>query len=186
MSETATEAQKWAANVNLHPTAKSILMALADRSDAGGRCRSTTSKGLRRWTGRSSSTITKALRDMQGLGLVEVVQDVDLYDISINIGAGIPGQDQLFERVFYSSDRSGTPGRRMKSARWHKLQAAVLARDNYTCRYCGVRNLPLCCDHMIPLSRGGTNAIVNLAAACSSCNISKRDRTPFEWEGRPQ
>jgi 5-methylcytosine-specific restriction endonuclease McrA len=61
------------------------------------------------------------------------------------------------------------------------LRAAVLNRDNHTCVYCGSTAAPLHCDHMIPYSRGGHTSLDNLAAACMSCNTSKRDRTPEEW-----
>lgn len=37
-------------------------------------------------------------------------------------------------------------------------------------------------DHVIPLSRGGTNFISNLLPACVSCNSKKRDRLFSEWK----
>lgn len=36
-------------------------------------------------------------------------------------------------------------------------------------------------DHLIPLSRGGTNWPENLALSCGYCNMSKRDKTPDEY-----
>jgi len=36
-------------------------------------------------------------------------------------------------------------------------------------------------DHIIPLSRGGSNWPDNLVIACPSCNTSKRDKMPYEW-----
>lgn len=38
-------------------------------------------------------------------------------------------------------------------------------------------------DHVIPLSRGGTNDLSNLVLACPPCNLSKNDRLPHEWPG---
>jgi 5-methylcytosine-specific restriction endonuclease McrA len=35
-------------------------------------------------------------------------------------------------------------------------------------------------DHVIPLSRGGTNWPANLRPSCARCNLSKYDRTPRE------
>lgn len=35
-------------------------------------------------------------------------------------------------------------------------------------------------DHIIPLSRGGTNWPANLAIACEHCNLSKGPKLPFE------
>lgn len=36
-------------------------------------------------------------------------------------------------------------------------------------------------DHVIPLSRGGSNGPDNLVVACPFCNQSKNDRLPEEW-----
>lgn len=35
-------------------------------------------------------------------------------------------------------------------------------------------------DHMLPVSRGGSNDFTNLVIACFACNHRKRDRTPEE------
>ena len=62
----------------------------------------------------------------------------------------------------------------------------LFARDQYMCQYCG-RHLielkpreSLTRDHLIPLSRGGTNEWINVVAACSSCNTRKGNRMPEE------
>ena len=44
---------------------------------------------------------------------------------------------------------------------------AVLARDAYTCQYCGRESHGLTVDHVIPRSRGGTSAWDNIVAACA-------------------
>lgn len=36
-------------------------------------------------------------------------------------------------------------------------------------------------DHVIPLSRGGLNAIANIVRCCTSCNRRKGRRLPSEW-----
>ena len=55
----------------------------------------------------------------------------------------------------------------------------VFQRDNHTCQYCGSREL-LSIDHVIPRSRGGTDAWDNVTTACTSCNVRKASRTPSE------
>ena len=39
-------------------------------------------------------------------------------------------------------------------------------------------------DHRVPLSRGGTNFPENLCVTCPTCNLSKHDKLPSEWNGR--
>ena len=39
-------------------------------------------------------------------------------------------------------------------------------------------------DHLVPLSRGGSNAPENIVITCPSCNLSKHDKLPHEWCGR--
>jgi 5-methylcytosine-specific restriction endonuclease McrA len=58
----------------------------------------------------------------------------------------------------------------------------VLARDLYTCQYCGSQpsRHELTVDHVIPRSRGGTTVWENVVAACAPCNRRKGDRLPEE------
>lgn len=54
---------------------------------------------------------------------------------------------------------------------------ALMERDGYKCNKCGtLDNLQV--DHIIPLSRGGTDDHDNLQFLCRRCNLSKRDRMP--------
>lgn len=58
-------------------------------------------------------------------------------------------------------------------------------RQREVCLYCGT---PLGdkyhVDHVIPVSRGGRNAIGNLVLACPACNLSKGDQFVMEWKAR--
>ena len=45
----------------------------------------------------------------------------------------------------------------------------------YRCACCGEKK-PLTVDHVIPLSRGGSNAIENIQPLCRTCNSSKKDK----------
>ncbi|NOZ06078.1 MAG: HNH endonuclease [Chloroflexi bacterium] len=58
----------------------------------------------------------------------------------------------------------------------------VLARDHYTCQYCGVQasKSSLTVDHVLPRWRGGKNTWDNVVTACVSCNQRKGGRTPVE------
>lgn len=66
---------------------------------------------------------------------------------------------------------------------------AVLYRDKYVCQYCGVNcieaGLVAEADHVIPRSRGGTMALLNLVCACRTCNQAKGNQTAAEF-GHPE
>jgi len=57
---------------------------------------------------------------------------------------------------------------------------AIAERANHRCEYCQapelVFNFPFEVEHIIPLSRQGTNDEANLALACRSCNLRKGTR----------
>jgi 5-methylcytosine-specific restriction endonuclease McrA len=62
----------------------------------------------------------------------------------------------------------------------------VLARDLYTCQYCGAQpgRAELTVDHILPRSRGGATTWENVVAACGGCNRRKGNRTPDEAQMR--
>lgn len=67
----------------------------------------------------------------------------------------------------------------------------LFARDEYTCQYCGRTawelgpREALTRDHLIPISRGGTNEWTNVVTACSPCNTRKSNRLPSEIAMHP-
>ena len=68
-----------------------------------------------------------------------------------------------------------------KSAYYQKTRQLVLRRDYNTCHYCGQEANTV--DHLIPVSKGGTDDASNMVACCLQCNSSKRDRmTPHFFE----
>ena len=61
----------------------------------------------------------------------------------------------------------------------------IYEKSNGRCWYCSVE-LPTevsgwHCDHQLPKSRGGSDNLDNLVAACARCNIRKRNRTVEEF-----
>lgn len=63
---------------------------------------------------------------------------------------------------------------------------AVLARDDWTCQYCGSGAAKLTVDHVIPKSRGGSSSWENIVASCAPCNRRKADRLPREVRMHPR
>jgi hypothetical protein len=84
-------------------------------------------------------------------------------------------------RVVATPEDVERPNGRLSGPVWRALRAAIFKRDNYTCQYCGARGVPLECDHVHPISRGGSDHPSNLATACFRCNRSKRDKLIEEW-----
>jgi 5-methylcytosine-specific restriction endonuclease McrA len=63
---------------------------------------------------------------------------------------------------------------------------AVLARDGWTCQYCGSNRPSLTVDHVIPRSRGGESVWENIVASCAPCNRKKGNRLPREVSMHPR
>ena len=62
---------------------------------------------------------------------------------------------------------------------WDRIRKAVLVRDNYTCRSCR-RKDNLTVDHIVQLSKGGTNSMENLQTLCRYCHEKKDNRKIFD------
>ena len=71
--------------------------------------------------------------------------------------------------------KSGDP--RLKRAYRTRFRNKVLARDNYTCYYCGSEADQV--DHVIPISKAPELVLSfdNAVASCRRCNISKGNRS---------
>lgn len=68
---------------------------------------------------------------------------------------------------------------------WRERRLQVAARDGFVCHYCkkdvGVKKFTV--DHIIPVSRGGTDDLSNLVGCCKSCNSSKHARDYDDFVG---
>ena len=58
-----------------------------------------------------------------------------------------------------------------RDARFKKQRLRVLARDNWTCIYCGGPANEA--DHIIAKVKGGDDSMENLVSACRMCNLRK-------------
>ena len=58
---------------------------------------------------------------------------------------------------------------------------AQLKRQHGKCYYCQSKLTKYHIEHVIPLSRGGSDHPDNKVLACPSCNLSKHDKLPHEW-----
>ncbi len=97
----------------------------------------------------------------------EILHASDRVVHSERVAMAVPSVVRLRAYVRVPFERRATLNRR-----------AVFARDGHRCQYCGGPAESI--DHVVPRSRGGRHAWENVVAACRSCNLGKRDRSPEE------
>ena len=105
-----------------------------------------------------------------GKPLTEFIEDLDnqrkLGEIRI----------KAIKVILLQNKPSKTKRRRTRIPRG--MRHEVFKRDNYTCVECGARKedgATLHVDHIIPVSKGGTDELDNLQTLCSDCNLNKSD-----------
>ena len=102
-------------------------------------------------------------------GKVEVLHEYDQDIRSVSLTIKMPAVVRLVRRL----RRRHRPAVRFS-------RANVLARDRFTCQYCGTEASPreLTFDHVLPRAQGGRTTWENIVAACRRCNFRKGCRTP--------
>ena len=127
-----------------------------------------------------------ALRLMadKGLTLLDVAEIVAANDVRADPTANerqrLANSSTCGPRERWGYEGPITP--RLPDREWWPLRNSILSGDEYTCQYCGSE--ASCVDHVVPLTRGGSNDPENLVACCQPCNVSKCDRLLAEWKGR--
>lgn len=76
------------------------------------------------------------------------------------------------EKVRYARRRCPEGSEGLNRATWSRIVAAF----DGACCYCGTAEEKLTLEHIVPLSKGGTNKISNLAPACADCNGRKKNK----------
>lgn len=76
----------------------------------------------------------------------------------------------------YRAQRKGAIGSHTLSE-WESLKRSC----SYRCVFCGKAEplIKLTRDHILPISKGGSNFISNIQPLCGSCNSTKHNRFPF-------
>jgi len=67
----------------------------------------------------------------------------------------------------------------------YEVREYLLEKWGRECAYCGVKDLPLEVEHIIPKTRGGSHRVSNLSLACHDCNEEKGTQTAAEF-GHPE
>ena len=85
----------------------------------------------------------------------------------------------------YKKFFEGKRNRQIKNVKFKKRnfdRMKLVVSDGRKCAYCGLEEVPLEIDHIIPKSRGGANRLQNLALSCKECNLAKSNKLPYEIE----
>lgn len=118
--------------------------------------------------------------------------------IAVKLGLRMAEADEALRRIYEVGliDKSANPvswddicafssnDMRPPAHAWRVIRERIFLRDDFTCTYCGERGGRLECDHIFPVSLGGSHGDENLTTSCRACNRSKRSKSPEEWAGR--
>lgn len=120
---------------------------------------------------------------------LEVIADTLGYDVDLveRVIKALYDKQIIDSTHYFSAWRARQPereqdDRRPPSAEWAVVRTRIFSRDDFTCAYCGTRGGRLECDHIVPVSRGGTNDDKNLTTSCFSCNRAKGNKLISEWD----
>ena len=122
---------------------------------------------------------------LDGLNIEDMASALDCDEEAIEaILAAMQGRALAGNRLLeWDSLKAPAETYRPSAEVWMQIRARIFERDNFTCRYCGARGVQLECDHVTPVSQGGSSESDNLVTACRDCNRRKGARTPEQWRG---
>ncbi len=94
-----------------------------------------------------------------------LIRQMDIQELVLH------GDDKNRKTVLRKSQRQISQG-----ATWE-----VFARDNYTCRYCGVTGIPMTYDHIKLWEDEGDDTVENGVCSCRKCNKTRGNMDYAEW-----
>lgn len=89
-------------------------------------------------------------------------------------------RDRLI-RADTTTPRPKTAGQIVRSRLSGTVKRAIKSEAENCCHWCGIHSATLEIDHVVPVSRGGTNDRSNLVASCKACNAAKGNKLVHEW-----
>lgn len=81
-------------------------------------------------------------------------------------------KDKLKEKSRCAQEMRRMAGKSINNKEWEQIKEDYF----YRCAYCNEKK-PLVKDHIVPVSRGGTNDYRNIVPACKECNGKKGDKS---------
>jgi len=92
-------------------------------------------------------------------------------------------EERCGDCIHYEPDTNGREIRiKSRNPISQKFRHEIFKRDKYRCIECGngKKQSTLHIDHIIPISKGGTDELDNLQTLCETCNLGKNIRN---WKG---
>lgn len=120
--------------------------------------------------------ITLADSEMETLGrdIASLMEELRATNARHGVVSALLGE----ANALYCAHLESTYAERRKRANYAisslELRIMIFGRDGNACRKCG-KKTKLSVDHIVPVSKGGSNEIENLQTLCSRCNSAKRD-----------
>jgi hypothetical protein len=131
-------------------------------------------RGLYRTLIRENGTAVESMKDAYAVEIADrIVHDRQLCAFIAQL---------LLQIGFDGENLRGVPEQWVKRGTWPtSIKRIIAARDRGKCAECSVDILQELeasahLDHIVPISRGGCNDIVNLQLLCARCNRKKRDQ----------
>ena len=147
--------------MNLKSSEKHILFILSLLANENNEC-NITIKELQNYTNLGKNTIPKKIKLLINKKIIS--KNKDIYFIHF------PELENTYEQetkqTLINQRRSQFGNRRAQ------LMLLLIERDGYICKLCAIdKNITI--DHVIPISKGGTDDSSNLQLLCQSCNSKK-------------
>lgn len=119
--------------------------------------------------GLNKKTVREAYKKLEALGYI------DRQSRYASNGHRLP--DHVVVNVEAMNPPATPAAKANRKAVTRSLALAVFDRDGYACKHCGTRQ-SLTVDHVIPVSRGGSDEMDNLQTLCGPCNSIKGATLP--------
>jgi len=139
---------------------------------------------LSKLTGASQSSIYEAINGLEKLKLIQragftsnvkFTKGLELEKIINDALHAIDVENQLLMEQANTKSLAIQARREQFNKKRAQLFLALLERDGNSCSYCKNKGM-LEVDHVLPLSKGGTDDIHNLQLLCKKCNLDKSDK----------
>ncbi len=126
----------------------------------------------RLWRKRHSDQSRSRCRDYHADNREAILERKRAYYQQVRKQADKTEAGRLADRNRKARRRSQQRNGNVTAEEW----TAILAANDYACKYCGAKDRPLEMDHIVPLSKGGRHCANNIAPACKPCNSKKGSR----------